>query len=225
MLFFCLDPSIYCFKEGMVYFIYSMLFMMIFLFLSLKLVNLYHTSKEYTLFKYMYFFIDSLVCNFMFYFSRSGWSGIFFIMIVFFNIFSLYAYVYSMMTMIQMSMSLALVLWSSSVILGWYEGTLTYLSHFIPLGVPLILSFFMFFIEVISVLIRPVTLSVRLVANISVGHLLMSLVGFMMMMKFMGMMFGKLIIWLLIFLEVLTSFMQGYVFVLLGWVYIMDMKI
>jgi len=50
---------------------------------------------------------------------------------------------------------------------------------FLPLGVPLGLASFMCIIELVSFGVRPITLSVRLAANITAGHLLLHLFGSM----------------------------------------------
>ena len=49
------------------------------------------------------------------------------------------------------------------------------LAHLVPMGSPAALSPFMVLIELVSAVIRPVTLSVRLAANIVAGHLLIVL--------------------------------------------------
>jgi len=55
---------------------------------------------------------------------------------------------------------------------GWRR----YISHFTPIGAPFFILTMLFFIEVIRLLIQPVTLSVRLMANILTGHILLALV-------------------------------------------------
>jgi F0F1-type ATP synthase membrane subunit a len=52
-----------------------------------------------------------------------------------------------------------------------------FLAHLVPLGTPYPLMPLMVFIELIRGLIRPLTLRVRLVANIVAGHLLMVLLS------------------------------------------------
>jgi len=48
-------------------------------------------------------------------------------------------------------------------------------SHFIPKGAPVFMLLMLFIIELISLLIQPITLSIRLIANIFTGHVLLSL--------------------------------------------------
>lgn len=51
------------------------------------------------------------------------------------------------------------------------------LAHLLPQGTPTLLIMFMVIIEIVSNIIRPITLCVRLTANLIAGHLLMSLLG------------------------------------------------
>ena len=52
-----------------------------------------------------------------------------------------------------------------------------FFSHFLPRGAPRLLSPFLVLVESVRVLVRPVTLSVRLAANIGAGHIVIGLVG------------------------------------------------
>lgn len=51
------------------------------------------------------------------------------------------------------------------------------LAHLIPSGTPIFLASFITLVELVSISIRPITLSVRLAANIIAGHTLLALVG------------------------------------------------
>jgi F-type H+-transporting ATPase subunit a len=109
-----------------------------------------------------------------------------------------------------------------TIIAFWKHG-LHFLSFFAPKGVPIWLMPILVPIEIISYLIRPLTLSVRLFANMLAGHIMLKVfAGFVIMV---GIFFG----WLpLIFtsaffaLEVLVACLQAYVFAILACLYLND---
>lgn len=86
-----------------------------------------------------------------------------------------------------------------------------FLSHLVPAGTPNILIPLIVLIELVRNFIRPITLSVRLAANIVAGHLLISLIngGNISVKGVIFMVTGGLI---LFFLEIAVAFIQGYVF-------------
>ena len=51
------------------------------------------------------------------------------------------------------------------------------LSHLVPIGTPLFLIHFIVLVELISLIIRPLTLAIRLIANMTSGHLILSLIS------------------------------------------------
>ncbi|EZA46406.1 ATP synthase subunit a, partial [Ooceraea biroi] len=88
-------------------------------------------------------------------------------------------------------------------------------THLTPQGTPLILMPFIVIIESISLLIRPITLAVRLTANIIAGHLLISLIGSAIKSIII---FTLLLIsaqTLLLILEIAVAIIQSYVFSIL----------
>ena len=52
-----------------------------------------------------------------------------------------------------------------------------FFCHFIPTGSPLVLTSFLFWVELFSRVVRPVTLTLRLCANITAGHVLFSVIS------------------------------------------------
>jgi len=91
-----------------------------------------------------------------------------------------------------------------------------YIVHLVPTGTPLILISFMVFVEMVRNLIRPITLSVRLTANIVAGHLLLTLLGeFMLGVSILIAVLTVPLGILLTVLELAVAFIQGYVFITL----------
>jgi len=102
-------------------------------------------------------------------FSRIFWS------IIINNLLGLYPYIFTSTSHIIITLTLALPIWLLFMIFGWINKTTYIFSHLVPLGTPLPLSSFIVLIETTRNIIRPITLSVRLSANIIAGHLLITL--------------------------------------------------
>lgn len=95
----------------------------------------------------------------------------------------------------------------------------------VPLGTPYALIPFIVLIELVRSVIRPLTLSVRLAANIVAGHLLIVLVRRPMIsirLNFIGLVLSALL--LLIILELAVSFIQAYVFRTLISLYVIEVN-
>nr|AII23417.1 ATP synthase F0 subunit 6 [Lanceolaria lanceolata] len=124
---------------------------------------------------------------------------------------------FSISSQLSMGLSLSLVWWFwpvlSAVCLNWKE----FLAHLLPLGTPLLLCPLMVLIESASILIRPVTLAVRLVANITMGHLVLSLMGTGGVLGIGSLVFGAYVLF-----EFFVCGLQAYVFTLLVSLYSMD---
>nr|UZC53605.1 ATP synthase F0 subunit 6 [Artemia sinica] len=100
-----------------------------------------------------------------------------FMFILFNNFIGLFPYIFTATSHLAVTLSLAVPLWLSFIMYTWISETLSALAHLVPLGTPIPLMPFMVLIEIISNLIRPITLSVRLAANMIAGHLLLTLLG------------------------------------------------
>nr|ARH54381.1 ATP synthase F0 subunit 6 [Gastrallus laevigatus] len=100
-----------------------------------------------------------------------------FIFILTNNFLGLFPYIFTSTSHLTMTLTLALPLWLSFMIFGWFNHTTHMLAHLVPQGTPPILMPFMVCIETISNIIRPGTLAIRLTANMIAGHLLMTLLG------------------------------------------------
>nr|ACH85712.1 ATP synthase subunit 6 [Nasonia longicornis] len=143
-----------------------------------------------------------------------------FMMIMLNNFMGLYPYIYTSSSQMSMSMTLSLSLWIMMMIFGWMINTNHMFIHLVPQGTPSMLMPFMVLIESISNIIRPLTLGVRLSANMIAGHLLMTLISSTgNKLNMMMLMIMLLIQSILIVLELSVSVIQAYVFSVLSLLY------
>nr|YP_011017319.1 ATP synthase F0 subunit 6 [Amblyomma boeroi]WQF68982.1 ATP synthase F0 subunit 6 [Amblyomma boeroi] len=147
---------------------------------------------------------------------------IFFILIFLSNCFGLLPYIFTPSSHLVFSMMFAFPFWMTLIIFSLINKFNKFMSHLVPLGCPLILSFFMVVIETVSNLIRPITLSVRLTANMISGHLLIHLLSSIMMMNVGLFLMNFIVMMMLLMLEIAVAIIQSYVFVILISLYISE---
>lgn len=108
-------------------------------------------------------------------------STIIFIALFFFiltnNLLGLFPYIFTASSHLTITLTLALPLWLTFILFGWINYTNHIFAHLVPQSTPSALIPFIVLIESIRNVIRPITLSVRLIANIVAGHLLITLLG------------------------------------------------
>jgi len=75
------------------------------------------------------------------------------------------------------TLSISLIIWSLIILFLLVLNFKSFIAHLVPLGTPGVLTSFIVLVELVRNLIRPITLSVRLMANIVAGHLLIGLLG------------------------------------------------
>nr|WOW98974.1 ATP synthase F0 subunit 6 [Cixiidae sp.] len=140
-----------------------------------------------------------------------------FMFIIINNIMGLTPYTFTATSHLVVSLSLSLPMWLMLMIYGWTKSTNLMFAHLVPSGTPAILMPFMILIETISNFIRPISLSVRLMANMIAGHLLMTLLGNINSIKIMPLI--MIIQMILLTFEMAISMIQAYVFTILGTLY------
>lgn len=141
------------------------------------------------------------------------------------NFLGLFPYIFTSSRHLTLTISLALPLWAGYIIFSTIKNINGFLSHLVPLGTPYPLMPFIVVIELIRRVIRPLTLSVRLAANIVAGHLLIILIrGPIAQVSWLVIIFiiGGLL--LLLILELAVSFIQGYVFRTLVSLYVIEVN-
>lgn len=93
------------------------------------------------------------------------------------NLIGLIPYVYGVTTNIIFNLRLALLVWGAALRSGVGSNFISAIAHLVPSGSPLLLVPVLILIESIRIFIRPITLTVRLVANIRAGHIVISLLS------------------------------------------------
>lgn len=118
---------------------------------------------------------------------------------------------------------LALIVFLGATFIGIFKHGFHFLSLFVPKGLPIFILPLVFVIEVLSYLSRPVSLSVRLFANMMAGHTMLKIfAGFCVSL---GAVLGVLPMFVnaaLVGFEILVAFIQAYVFAILTCVYLKD---
>jgi len=100
-----------------------------------------------------------------------------FIFILINNFLGLFPYIFTRTRHLSINLTLAIPLWLGIIIYGWLNITNHIFTHLVPQGTPNVLIPFIVLIESIRRVIRPITLTIRLTANIIAGHLLLTLLG------------------------------------------------
>nr|DBA43966.1 TPA: ATP6 [Bombus confusus] len=131
------------------------------------------------------------------------------------NLFSLTPYIFTSTSHLLFNLSMSFSLWLSFMIYSFINYPKKSLSHLVPLNSPMFLMHFMVIIELISLLIRPWTLSIRLSANLIAGHLILILLSNFLMNILTLMPITMIIINMLLLLEISMAFIQAYVFSIL----------
>lgn len=144
-----------------------------------------------------------------------------FLFIITNNIWGLIPYIFTSSRHLRFCISISFRLWIGIIIYGWINFYHHILTHLTPLGTPNILMPIIVLIELIRLIIRPVTLSIRLTANIIAGHLLLSLLGSSgNSINFISMTLILLPSQLILLtLEISVSLIQAYVFSILTTLY------
>merc|ERR1712115_542743 len=155
---------------------------------------------------------------------RNNYSRNNFFFILINNFIGLFPYVFTRSRHISFTLTLALPLWLGSILISIVYQYNNLLAHLVPVGTPRFLIPVIVIIETVSNIIRPLTLSIRLAANIVAGHLLLTLLGsqgpnlsfFYLLCLILG-------LFLLLLLEVAVACIQSYVFTILRSLYLNEL--
>nr|DAC76757.1 TPA_asm: ATP synthase F0 subunit 6 [Pseudomyrmex feralis] len=137
------------------------------------------------------------------------------------NFMGLFPYIFTSSSHMSFSVSISISMWLGIMLYSFVNFFNETMAHLTPMGTPSVLMPFMVLIESISLIIRPLTLSVRLSANMIAGHLLLSLLGSTgQEISFIVIMMIMIMSQILLFvLEISVSIIQAYVFSILSVLY------
>ena len=145
------------------------------------------------------------------------------------NVVGLIPYMFTVSSQIIVTASLALLVFFTVIIYGFYKNGFGSFRLFVPHGIPIYILPLIVFIEVLSFLSRPISHSVRLFANMLAGHITLKVfAGFVTMLGAFGLVgwagavlpLGLTVA--LTALELLVAFLQAYVFAILTCIYLND---
>lgn len=150
-----------------------------------------------------------------------------FMFILFGNLLGLIPGAFTFTSHIIVTLGMALAVFIAVTLVGIFKHGLHFFSFFVPSGVPALMMPLMIPIEVISYLSRPVSLSIRLFANMMAGHTMMKVfAGFVVPLGAATFGFGALapiaMDVALTGFELLVAFLQAYVFTVLTCLYLND---
>ena len=145
-----------------------------------------------------------------------------FLFIFYNNFVGLFSYIFRRTSHVIVTLGMGLVLWGSCFLIGWFKNFKIRLAHLVPEGSPIVLAPLLVGIEGVRHLIRPITLSVRLGANIIAGHLIIRLISWLREMRLMGRLFSVILQLIILVLELAVSIIQGLVFSILFLLYAVE---
>ena len=146
-----------------------------------------------------------------------------FMFILFGNLLGLLPYSFTFTSHIVVTGTLALVVITLVTAVGIIRHGFHFFSYFVPKGVPAALLPLMIPIEIISYLSRPVSLSIRLFANMMAGHTMLKVFGgFVVVLGFLGGWAPLAMDVALTAFELLVAGLQAYVFTVLTCIYLSD---
>ena len=212
------------FTNSSLFMLISALTICIFLFLATKEKKLIPGKLQLTA-ELFYNFIAKMISDTAGSKAKPYFPFIFslFMFVLLCNMVGMLPYSFTVTSHIIVTLIMALFIFIAVTIIGFLKHGFKYLSIFVPSGVPAVLLPLIVVIEIISYLSRPISLSVRLFANMMAGHTMMKVFGgFVVSLGVLGGWLPLSFSVALTGLEILVAFLQAYVFAILTCIYLND---
>lgn len=145
-----------------------------------------------------------------------------FTFVAFGNVLGLFPYAFTFTSHLAAVGGLSLIALLFNIVMGIKKKKLGYLRTFLPKGIPLALAPLIVPIEMISFLSKPFSLTVRLVANMTVGHIMLKIIaGFVLALGIGGivpLVFDAAIV----VFEIFIALLQAFIYTVLSCIYLGD---
>ncbi|HEC90215.1 MAG TPA: F0F1 ATP synthase subunit A [Alphaproteobacteria bacterium] len=146
-----------------------------------------------------------------------------FMFILFANLIGLIPYSFTTTSHIIVTFAMAAFVFLGVTAIGLIRHKLRFFTYFMPPGVPIVMAPILIPIEIVSYLSRPVSLSIRLFANMMAGHTMLAVfAGFIIPLGFVGGWAPLTVNVALTGFEFLVAVLQAYVFTVLTCIYLHD---
>ncbi|QKX01215.1 F0F1 ATP synthase subunit A [Wolbachia endosymbiont of Dipetalonema caudispina] len=175
--------------------------------------------------EYIYDFVISIIEN------NTGSKGLKYTSLIFTvfiftlscNLVGILPYSFTVTSHVVVTFALSMVTFTYTTVIGFKEKGIKFLRILLPEGTPSWLALMMIFIKLFAYLARPISLSIRLAANMIAGHTIIKVIAeFIMNMHFILTPIPFLFIIALIGFEVFVAILQAYIFTSLTCVYLSD---
>ena len=219
-----LGPVNLSFTNSSLFMVISSLSILLLLFLATKKKSLI-PSKLQLVGEMSYAFVAKMISDTAGNNAKPFFPFIFtlFMFVLFCNMVGMLPYSFTVTSHIIVTFVLAAAIFIGVTVIGFIKHGIKYLELFVPKGVPVVLLPLIIIIEVISYLSRPVSLSVRLFANMMAGHTMLKVFGgFVISLGLLGGWLPLGFSVALTGLEILVAFLQAYVFAILTCIYLND---
>ena len=145
-----------------------------------------------------------------------------FLFVLFGNLLGMIPYAFTFTSQIILTFGLACFVFVAVTIIGFLKHGVRFFKFFLPSGAPLFMAPILIPIELISYLSRPLSLSIRLFANMMAGHTMLKVFALFTVLLGAYGISTVLLNTILIGFEVLVAFLQAYVFSVLSCLYLSD---
>ncbi len=145
-----------------------------------------------------------------------------FIFIITCNILGMLPFSFTVTSHIIVTFIMAIVVFIGVTIIGFARHGFHYLLLFLPSGTPLVMAPLMIFTELFAYMVRPVSLSVRLAANMTAGHIVMKVIASFVIMAGIAGVLPFALLFALTGFEIFVAVLQAYIFTILSCVYLTD---